>query len=149
MKLEDEIFNKAFENQYHKLVVNMLFTASWMTNNLKKELDNYSITTQQFNVLRILRGQHPNPASINLIKERMLDKMSDASRIVDRLEKKKLLTRVSNQADRRSVDIHISEKGLELLQEIKIEVAMDKIITKNITEPEALQLNDLMDKLRG
>jgi DNA-binding MarR family transcriptional regulator len=149
MKLEDEIFNKAFENQYHKLVVNMLFTASWMTNNLKKELDNYSITTQQFNVLRILRGQHPNPASINLIKERMLDKMSDASRIVDRLEKKNLLTRVSNQADRRSVDIHISEKGLELLQEIKIEVAMDKIITKNITEPEALQLNDLMDKLRG
>lgn len=149
MKLEDEIFNKVFESPYHKLVVNMLFTSSWISNNLKKELDKYSITTQQFNVLRILRGQHPNPASINLIKERMLDKMSDASRIVDRLQQKKLLTRVSNQVDRRSVDIHITDKGLDLLQVIKVELAMENVLSKNINEEEARQMNELLDKLRG
>ena len=149
MKLEDEIFNKAFESNYHKLVVNMVFTSNWMTNLLKKELDNFNVTLQQFNVLRILRGQQPKAASINLIKERMLDKMCDASRIVDRLEQKKLLTRVSNIKDKRSVDIFITEKGLDLLHVIKVEVAMNNILSKNISDTEAGQLNDLLDKLRG
>jgi DNA-binding MarR family transcriptional regulator len=100
-------------------------------------------------VLRILRGQQPKAASINLIKERMLDKMCDASRIVDRLEQKKLVTRVSNIKDKRSVDIFITDKGLDLLQVIKVEVAMNNILSKNISDTEASQLNDLLDKLRG
>ena len=149
MKLEDEIFNKAFDSNYHKLVVNVLFTSSWMTNKLKNELDNHNITTQQFNVLRILRGQHPNPSSVNLIKDRMLDKMSDASRIIVRLQQKKLLTRVSNIEDRRSVDIHITEKGLDLLELVKVELAMETLLSKNIDDQEAGQLNHLLDKLRG
>ena len=149
MKLEDEIFNKVFDSSYHKLVVNVLFTSSWMTNKLKNELDNYNITTQQFNVLRILRGQHPNPSSVNLIKERMLDKMCDASRIVVRLQEKKLLTRISNIEDRRSVDIHITEKGLDLLQLINVELAIKTSLSENIDDQEARQLNDLLDKLRG
>ena len=149
MKLEDEIFNKVFDSNYHKLVVNVLFTSSWMTNKLKNELDNYNITTQQFNVLRILRGQHPNPSSVNLIKERMLDKMCDASRIVVRLQEKKLLTRISNIEDRRSVDIHITEKGLDLLQLINVELAIKTSLSENIDDQEARQLNDLLDKLRG
>ena len=148
MKLEDEIFNKVFDSNYHKLVVNVLFTSSWMTNKLKNELDNYNITTQQFNVLRILRGQHPNPSSVNLIKERMLDKMCDASRIVVRLQEKKLLTRISNIEDRRSVDIHITEKGLDLLQLINVELAIKTSLSENIDDQEARQLNDLLDKLR-
>lgn len=149
MKLEDEIFNKVFDSNYHKLVVNVLFTSSWMTNKLKNELDNYNITTQQFNVLRILRGQHPNPSSVNLIKERMLDKMCDASRILVRLQEKKLLTRISNIEDRRSVDIHITEKGLDLLQLINVELAIKTSLSENIDDQEARQLNDLLDKLRG
>ena len=149
MKLEDEIFNKVFDSNYHKLVVNVLFTSSWMTNKLKNELDNYNITTQQFNVLRILRGQHSNPSSVNLIKERMLDKMCDASRIVVRLQEKKLLTRISNIEDRRSVDIHITEKGLDLLQLINVELAIKTSLSENIDDQEARQLNDLLDKLRG
>ena len=149
MKLEDEIFNKVFDSNYHKLVVNVLFTSSWMTNKLKNELDNYDITTQQFNVMRILRGQHPNPSSVNLIKERMLDKMCDASRIVVRLQEKKLLTRISNIEDRRSVDIHITEKGLDLLQLINVELAIKTSLSENIDDQEARQLNDLLDKLRG
>ena len=149
MKLEDEIFNKAFDSNYHKLVVNVLFTSSWMTNKLKNELDNHNITTQQFNVLRILRGQHPNPSSVNLIKDRMLDKMSDASRIIVRLQQKKLLTRVSNIEDRRSVDIHITEKGLDLLELVKVELEMETLLSKNIDDQEAGQLNHLLDKLRG
>lgn len=149
MRLEDEIFNKAFDSSYHKLIVNMVFTSNWMTNLIKKELDNYTITLQQFNVLRILRGQRPKPSSINLIKERMLDKMCDASRIVDRLEQKKLVTRVSNIKDKRSVDIFITDKGLDLLQSIKVEEEMNKILSKNISDDETNQLNDLLDKLRG
>jgi DNA-binding MarR family transcriptional regulator len=149
MKLEHEIFNKEFDNQYHKLVVNVLYTHGWMSNLLQKELKKYKITMQQYNVMRILRGQHPHPATINIIKERMLDKMSDASRIVARLVEKQLVSRDVNASDRRAMDILITPKGLNLIAKIKLENVMDRIITKNITEKKALILNDLLDKLRG
>jgi DNA-binding MarR family transcriptional regulator len=149
MELEKEIFSKGFDNIYNKAIVNILYTHGWLSNHLKNELDKSNITPQQYNVLRILRGQFPNPATINLLKERMLDKMSDASRIVDRLVQKELVKRSINKKDRRAVDIIITDKGLKLLESIPMEAHAINILKNNLSEEEAKQLSDLLDKFRG
>ncbi|MEO5910907.1 MAG: MarR family transcriptional regulator [Pelobium sp.] len=148
MEIEKEIQSTNFANSYQKASVNIVFTYNWLNSIIKLELDKSGITNQQFNVLRILRGQHPNPATINILKDRMLDKMSDASRIVDRLVQKDLVTRNVNKKDRRAVDILINEKGLDLLDHIKMENTY-KDFQVNLTEDEAEQLSGLLDKFRG
>src|SRR5688500_16480790 len=105
MKLEEEIQQSRFRNEYHKVAINITFTHFWLMDQMRQMLKPYGISMQQFNILRILRGQHPKPATINLLKERMLDKSSDASRLVERLKKKGLVERVTCEKDRRSVDI--------------------------------------------
>lgn len=149
MKIEDEIQTSRFEDNYHKMVINVSYSYSWMSNLLRLAFEKYNLTSQQFNVLRILRGQQPKAATINLIKERMLDKMSDASRIVDRLIQKELVSRCTNNVDRRAVDIHITEKGLEILSKIDEEFKTADLFKHNLTEEEAGQLSDLLDKMRG
>jgi DNA-binding MarR family transcriptional regulator len=129
--------------------VNILYTYGWLTNLLKQRLDNHDITLQQYNILRILRGQFPNPATVNLLRERMLDKMSDASRIVDRLYKKGLLSRSTNEKDRRAVDILITKKGLDLLKKLDTEMNIDDELSLNLKSDEAGLLSDLLDKFRG
>ncbi|WP_256012419.1 MarR family winged helix-turn-helix transcriptional regulator [Desertivirga xinjiangensis] len=148
MDLDKEIQSK-FESEYQKVVVNIVYTYGWVTSILKKRLSKHQITLQQFNILRILRGQYPKPATINLLKDRMLDKMSDASRIVDRLVQKGLVVRNINQKDRRAVDIIISEKGLEILKKIDPIITPDEILKQNIAEEDVFLLNSLLDKLRG
>ncbi|EOR93253.1 Transcriptional regulator, MarR family [Arcticibacter svalbardensis MN12-7] len=149
MELEKEIHQVRFKNDYHKLVVNMIYSYSWITGLVKERLSTEQVTLQQYNVLRILRGQFPKPATINLVKERMLDKMSDASRIVERLVQKELVTRTVNAEDRRAVDIVITQVGLDVLAYLDPIVTPEDILKKNITEEEAHQLNVLLDKLRG
>ena len=150
MKLEEEIVSANFQSNYHKCTVNILYTYGWLTDTLKRELNKHKVTLQQFNVLRILRGQYPNPATVNLLRERMLDKMSDASRIVDRLIQKELVTRCVSEKDRRAVDILISEKGLNMLKILDNEVkSADDLLKNNLNENEVIQLNELLDKLRG
>ncbi|MDT3402578.1 MarR family winged helix-turn-helix transcriptional regulator [Mucilaginibacter terrae] len=149
MKIEDEIQSSKFEDNYHKMVINISYSYSWMSNLLRLAFEKYNLTSQQFNVLRILRGQQPNAATINLIKERMLDKMSDASRIVDRLIQKELVSRCINNVDRRAVDIHITEKGLDILSKIDEEFKTADLFKHNLTEEEAGQLSNLLDKMRG
>jgi DNA-binding MarR family transcriptional regulator len=149
MKIEDEILSSKFEDNYHKTVINISYTYSWMSNIMRGNFEKYNLTSQQFNVLRILRGQHPKPATINMIKERMLDKMSDASRIVDRLVQKELVSRCTNNNDRRAVDIHITDKGLELLSKTDAEFKTADLFKHNLTEEEANTLSDLLDKFRG
>ncbi len=149
MKIEDEIQSSKFEDNYHKAVINISYTYSWLNNLLRINFERYDLTSQQFNVLRILRGQSPKPATINMIKERMLDKMSDASRIVDRLMQKELVSRCTNNIDRRAVDIHISQKGLDVLSKIDQEFKTADLLKHNLTEDEAATLSDLLDKLRG
>ncbi|TKB95592.1 MarR family winged helix-turn-helix transcriptional regulator [Pedobacter cryophilus] len=149
MDLEKEIFSTKFVNSYQKASVNVIFTYNWLNNLIKSELDKYNITNQQFNILRILRGQYPHPATVNILKERMLDKMCDASRIVDRLVQKELVTRTINKKDRRAVDILITEKGLEVLDGIQMEDAMIDNLKNNISEEEAKMLSNLLDKFRG
>lgn len=149
MKLEEEIKQKKFRNEYHKLAVNIIYTHGWLLNNQSAFLKKHGITGAQFNILRILRGQYPNPASINLLKERMLDKMSDASRLVERLLLKDLVDRKICPDDRRRVEVVITEKGLKLLEDIdRHNEDFDQIFNK-LGPEEAQKLNDLLDKMRG
>jgi DNA-binding MarR family transcriptional regulator len=149
MKIEEEIQSTKFEDDFQKAVINLTYTYGWLNNALRGHFEKYNLTSQQFNVLRILRGQYPKPATVNLIKERMLDKMSDASRIVDRLVQKGLVSRCTNNKDRRAVDIRISEVGLDILSKMDVEFKAKEILQNNLTEEDAGKLSDLLDKLRG
>ncbi len=149
MKLEEEIVQKEFRNEYHKATVNIIFTYNWLLNYQVQYLKPYDITLQQYNILRILRGQYPQPATIKLIKERMLDKMSDASRIVEKLRLKGLAERNICVSDRRNVDVLITEKGLELLTALDPYVDEVNKRLSNLSENEIKKLNDLLDKMRG
>lgn len=150
MKLEDEIQQKEFKDEFQKALVNIIYTYNWVEARHKDFFKQYDLTPQQFNILRILRGQHPKPCTVNLLKERMLDKMSDASRIVERLRIKELLHRSVCPSDRRSVDVAITKKGLDLLKRMDLQLEEhNREILKTLTEEEAKQLNALLDKLRG
>src|SRR5882757_2930508 len=127
MRIEEEIQSNNFEDNYHKLVINVSYTYGWLSHAFRFQFEKHNLTQQQFNILRILRGQYPNPATVNLLKERMLDKMSDASRIVDRLV----------------------QTGLDILCKMDAEFKTKDILKNNLTEEEAGQLSDLLDKLRG
>jgi DNA-binding MarR family transcriptional regulator len=149
MRIEDEIQSTNFEDNYHKAVINVAYTQGWLANYFRCHFDKHNITQQQFNILRILRGQYPKPATINLLKERMIDKMSDASRIVDRLVQKGLVSRCTNNKDRRAVDIRISDEGLATLSKMDSEFKTKEVLSNNLTEDEAATLSDLLDKMRG
>ena len=149
MKIDEEIKSTKMEDNYHRVMINISYTYNWMSNFIRAKFEQYNLTSQQFNILRILRGQYPNPATVNLLKERMIDKMSDASRIVDRLIQKGMVSRCTNKKDRRAVDIRISNAGLGVLAQIDKEFKARDILQDNLTEEEAGQLSDLLDKLRG
>jgi DNA-binding MarR family transcriptional regulator len=149
MRIEEEIQSNKFEDNYHKAVINISYTYGWLNNTFRCKFEKYNLTTQQFNVLRILRGQYPKPATVNLLKERMVDKMSDASRIVDRLVQKGLVSRCTNTKDRRAVDIRISDTGMEVLTKMDVEFKTKDVLKNNLTEEEASKLSDLLDKMRG
>lgn len=149
MEIGKEIKQSKFQNEFHKASVNILFTASWLSVALTKALRPFGVSIQQFNILRILRGQSPNPVSVKMLQERMLDKMSNASRLVEKLRNKNLVMRTENEKDRRQVDVKISEKGLEILSEIdKVMPDIEKALF-NISQNEANELNRLLDTLRG
>ena len=148
MSLDEDIKQKTFESEHQKALINLLYTYNHVIGEMNVFFKSHDITRQQYNVLRILRGQHPKPSSINLIKERMLDKMSDASRIVKRLLDKGLITRNICFDDRRSVEITISDDGLELLEKTDKEVKDFAHLINNLSSDEAKQLNTLLDKLR-
>lgn len=148
MSIENDIQQAKFRNEYHKVSVNLIYTSNWLMEKNKQFFDNADITPQQFNILRILRGAG-TPLSTLQIRQRMLDKMSDTSRIVDRLVKKELVKKVICKTDRRLVDVTITEKGLSLLEGLDgFNHDMDASVS-NLTEEEAVILNGLLDKMRG
>ena len=149
MKIEDEIKGR-FRNEYHKGLINLNYTTRHLGYEFNQALKEHGVTEQQYNVLRILRGFRAEaPLSISFIKERMLDKDSDVSRIVDRLFLNKMLTRCENVMDRRQKSVEITEKGLELLNSMLIiEKKVDTLLS-NLSEEEVQQLNYLLDKIRG
>jgi DNA-binding MarR family transcriptional regulator len=147
MSLEKDINQSKFRNNYQKATINIIFTSNWLQQQFKNLLEPADITPQQFNILRILRGE--SPLSTLQIRERMLDKMSDTSRLVERLIKKELLEKKSCKLDKRLVDVTITEKGLVLLATLDDNTSeLDNLIA-NLTEEEALQLSFLLDKARG
>ena len=149
MKIEDAIKSK-FDSQRQKVYINLIYTANEITAAAKKQFKEVDVTLQQYNVLRILRGKHPESLNPGDIKSVMLDKSPDLTRLIDRLLAKKLVYRATCEDNRRKIDIKISDKGLDFLESISAHVATpqrDK--TKNLTEEEASQLSDLLDKLRG
>jgi len=149
MHLQKEIKASKFENIFQQALVNVIYTFHWSNQNVKEILEPFAITQQQYNVLRILRGQYPSPATVNLIKSRILDKMSDTSRIVDRLIQKGYVEKSINNYDKRAVDVIISDRGLSLLKKMDKEIDFSRFIAPNITPEEAEQLNVLLDKMRG
>jgi DNA-binding MarR family transcriptional regulator len=149
MELETEITQYNFRNVYHKAAVNLIYTFNWLYGLQSEIFKPFNITTQQLNILRILRGQYPKPATIKLLKERMLDKMSDASRIVEKLRIKGLVERQICIRDRRTVDVLISANGLNLLSKLdEKNKELDKILS-HLSDEELKALNRLLDKLRG
>jgi len=146
MHIQKEL-NSAVKEVFHQAMINVFLAYNRCNEDVRHAVLPFDITSQQFNVLRILRGQHPKPATINLIKARMLDKMCDASRIVDRLVQKDLVNKNINAYDKRAVDILISEKGIQLLKKTDKEIDLSAIISASITVEEAEQLNVLLNKI--
>lgn len=149
MKIEEAIKQKRpFRNMHQKAVVNLIYTTNWLTDRLREHLKPFDITVQQYNVLRILRGAG-KPISTSDIRERLLDKMSDTSRMVDRLSQKGLVVRTVCPSDKRLVDVTLSESGQNLLAGLdSISNEMDDILG-NLSDSDAQQLSDLLDKIRS
>lgn len=148
MGIDQDINQAKFRNEHQKAMINLLYTYGWVTERSKEFFAQEDITPQQFNILRILRGSHPQPLSTLQIRERMLDKMSDTSRIVDRLVTKGYVKKGTCKSDRRLVDVIITDKGRKLLERIdEREEEMDRI-TGNLTKKEAATLSELLDKIR-
>jgi MarR family 2-MHQ and catechol resistance regulon transcriptional repressor len=148
MGIEKDIQQAKFRNAHQKAAVNLIYTLSWMKDKIKCIIEVEDITSQQFNILRILRGSFPQPLSTLQIRERMLEKMSDTSRIVDRLIAKGLVKKVICKNDRRLVDVIITDKGKKLLE--RLDARQDEIdgILGNLSEKDANILSDLLDKIR-
>lgn len=149
MRIEDEIKQtKPFLNPQTKALVNLNFTASWLTTSQTQLLKSFGISVQQYNILRILKGMQPEPATVKILIERMIDKNSNASRLVDKLKIKGLVERNACEEDRRRVDVMITEKGLKVLEQTTKVLEKQKDII-HLTDEEALLLSDLLDKMRG
>jgi DNA-binding MarR family transcriptional regulator len=150
MELEEAIKQKNFKSPFEKATVNLIYTNNWLCEIQTSLLKDFGITQQQYNILRILRGQLPNAATVKLLRERMLDKMSDASRLVEKLRHKGMVSRSACTADRRNVDVKITQKGLELLANIDSEwPKFEKKMFGKLTEKDAKMLSDLLDKMRS
>ncbi|RBL92851.1 MarR family winged helix-turn-helix transcriptional regulator [Chitinophaga flava] len=150
MRLEDEIKQVKFKSDYQRAMLNIVFTANWLEVGISKILKHYDLSSQQYNVLRILRGSRPNPLNLLDIQERMMDKMSNATRLVEKLRQKGLLTRIQCPSNRRKVEIEITDKGMEVLRELDPAVEKnDEFLAQKMTKEEAHQLSHLLDKLRG
>jgi len=148
MEIEEAIKQKQFKDPYERAMVNLLFTGSWLEYMQASVFKNHGLSLQQYNILRILKGQFPEPITVNMLIERMIDKSSNASRIVEKLRVKGLLERKICPDDRRRVDIFITEAGTDVLA--KATAALDDLHkrVRNLTDEEADQLNTLLTKLR-
>ena len=150
MSIEKDIKQqKPFKSTNQKVVVNIMYTSNWMNSEQQGLLKPFDLSPQQYNVLRILRGQIPNPITVNGIIERMLDKMSNASRLVDKLLLKGYVSRCDNATDRRACDIRITETGSQILKQID-EIQLNWESSRQfLNDVEADTLSRLLDKLRG
>lgn len=148
MRIEDEIKQKKFANPYQKAMVNILFTSNWLALMQQQTMKPHGISMQQYNILRILRGQKGKPISVNALIDRMLDKSSNASRLVEKLRVKGYVVREMNAADRRQVDVKITDKGLKFLEDVQPDIEQLEVPFQNLSEADVEKLNELLDALR-
>ena len=149
MKIEDELKGR-FRNERHKALINLFFTEKQLTYSMMQLLKRHKLTEPQYNILRVLRGfRSQGSSSIGFLKERMLDRSSDVSRLIDKLYDKGLVDRKENDSDRRQKDIIITENGLQLLTNMdECEQKADTLL-HNLTNDEVIELNRLLDKIRN
>ncbi len=146
-KIEDAIKQPKFKSPHQKAVINLIYTANWLQNKHQNFFKTFGITGQQFNILRILKGQHPNNISATEIKSRLLDQNSDVSRLLERLSVKKLISRSASAKDKRATDVWITDAGLSLLAQI--DEQQKEIDAIALSAEEASLLSDLLDKCRS
>ncbi len=149
MRLEDEIKQPRFSDPLEKAILNIRFTNGWLDQIILPTLKQYGLSEEQYNVLRILRGQHPNPSPLQLISERMLNRMSNVTRLVEKLRKSGFVTRDICPENRRKVDILITKKGLDLLEAAAPVLKEELHNYRHITAEEVDELNRILDKFRG
>ncbi|WP_298895626.1 MarR family transcriptional regulator [uncultured Psychroserpens sp.] len=150
MSIEKEIKSTVKLDEKDKTVINLIYTNNWLKEKAHVFFKDYDLSQEQYNVLRILRGQKGHPANLSTIQDRMLNKMSNTTRLIDKLLKKDLVTRQTCASNRRKIEIFITKKGLNLLTELDQKVKASNIeITKSLSNSELSQLNKLLDKLRA
>ncbi|AXT20829.1 MarR family transcriptional regulator [Flavobacteriaceae bacterium AU392] len=149
MSIEDDLKTNKTLPLTTKTVVNLMYTSGFVFNSLTKALKPHDVTTQQFNVLRILRGQKGKGVTLATIQERMVNKMSNTTRLIDKLKQKQYVTRVLDKDNRRKVSISITKEGLSFLSSIEELIDnTEKEVTKNLTSQELIILNDFLEKIR-
>ena len=148
MPLEDDIKQDKFDSDYQKATINILYTGSWLYNINASYFKKFGITPEQFNVLRILRGSHPKTMMLSEITQRMIDKSSNCTRLVEKLRQKNFVNREICENNRRQVDISITDKGLQLLKRIDADSPEIIKVVEKLSKTEAKELNRILDKLR-
>lgn len=149
MEIEKAIHQKKFANERERVIVNILYTSSWLSNLQMGVFKEYDLSMPQYNVMRILKGQYPKPAAVNMIMERMIDKSSNVSRIVEKLRTKGLVLRTECPLDRRQVDVMLTQSGIDLLAECTKELSVIQTITDKLDDAENKELNRLLNKIRS
>ena len=150
MKLEEELKMKKFQSHYQRATLSIIFTAGWFSEKFHTLLKPYGISEQQYNVLRILRGQNGKSANLFMIQERMIHKMSNATRLVEKLRLKDLVNREICEENRRMINVDITEKGLRVLEEIDVlNIGFEAELYGHMSEKDASLIGDLLDKLRN
>jgi DNA-binding MarR family transcriptional regulator len=149
MRLEDEIKQPLFKHPFEKAILNVRFTNGWLDQIILSVLKQYGLSEEQYNVLRILKGQYPNPSPLQLISGRMLNRMSNVTRLVEKLRRSGLVSREVCPANRRKVDILITQQGLTLLEEVAPQLEARLRQQQHITDEEVIELNRILDKFRG
>ena len=149
MRLEDELHHKVFEDAFMQAILNVMVTSDKIGRATNVVLKPFGISKEQFNVLRILRGQYPNPATVHSIQERMISKSSNATRLVEKMRVKGLVARTPCEKDRRKVDVMVTEAGLDLLKQVDPVVRESSERFRRISAAEARELNRILDKMRA
>ena len=149
MKIEDEINSNKFPNAKIKAIINIIFTASWANRQHNQLLKQFDLSVQQYNILRILRGANPSPLPVLTIKNRMVEKTPNTTRLIDKLLRKNLVKRFRCDTDRRIVFVQITEEGLGLIDEIEPIFIDNDQIMNNLSSEECETISNLLDKLRG
>lgn len=148
MKLEDVLKTNKFNDEVHKATLNILYTSYWMRDNMSGVMKDIGITSEQFNILRILKGKHPEAMCVKDIGSRMIEKSSNVPRILDRLVAKGLVMRSTSKEDKRETIISLTDTGIKTLQAANEALATINKQTIGINNDEATMLNQLLEKLR-